>query len=93
MMLNVTMQSKPKFLLFGDEGWCVWGGSWGGGAFLPVSLSCTAFISTVLCLFGVCVNSDPIIPGLFTNGTAKICCLGLILALLYSTMVIKNDFG
>ena len=38
-------------------------------------------------------DSDLIIPGLVTNGTAKICCLGLILALLYSTMVIKNDFG
>ena len=37
--------------------------------------------------------SGPIIPGLVTNGTAKICCLGLILALFYSTMVIKNDFG
>ena len=38
-------------------------------------------------------TSDLIIPGLVTNGTAKICCLGLILALFYSTMVIKNDFG
>ena len=28
-----------------------------------------------------------------TNGTAKICCRGLILALFYSTIVIKNDFG
>ena len=37
--------------------------------------------------------SDLIIPGLVTNGTAKICCLGLILAPFYSTMVIKNDFG
>ena len=33
-----------------------------------------------------------IISGLVTNGTAKICCLGLILALFYSTMVIKSDF-
>ena len=37
--------------------------------------------------------SDLIIPGLVTNGTAKICCLGLILALFCSTVVIKNDFG
>ena len=36
--------------------------------------------------------SDLIIPGLVTNGTAKICCLSLILAQLYSTMVIKNNF-
>ena len=27
------------------------------------------------------------------NGTAKICCLGLILALFYGTMANKNDFG
>ena len=40
----------------------------------------------------ICI-SDLIIPGLVTNGTAKICCLGLILALFYSTVVIKNDFG
>ena len=32
---------------------------------------------------------DLIIPRLVTNGTAKICCLGLVLALLYSTVVIK----
>ena len=38
-------------------------------------------------------GSDLIIPGLATNGNAKICCLDLILALFYSTMVIKNDFG
>ena len=37
--------------------------------------------------------SDLIIHGLVTNGTAKICCHGLILALFYSTMVIKNYFG
>ena len=37
--------------------------------------------------------SDLIIPGLVTNGIAKICCRGLILALFYSTEVIKNDFG
>ena len=39
------------------------------------------------------ITSDLIIPGLVTNGTAKICCRGLILALFYSTMVIKNGFG
>ena len=33
--------------------------------------------------------SDLMIHGLVTNGTAKMCCLGLILALFYSTMVIK----
>ena len=38
-------------------------------------------------------TSDLIISGLVTNGTAKICCRGLILALFYSTVVIKNDFG
>ena len=38
-------------------------------------------------------SSDLIIPGLVTNGTAKICCLGLILALFYSTMIIKIYFG
>ena len=38
-------------------------------------------------------TSDLVIPGLVTNGTAKICCLGLILVLFYSIMVIKNDFG
>ena len=37
--------------------------------------------------------SDLIIPGLVTNETAKICCRGLILALFYSTVVIKIDFG
>ena len=37
--------------------------------------------------------SELIIPRLVTDGTAKICCLGLILALFYSTVVIKNDFG
>ena len=37
--------------------------------------------------------SDLIIPGLATDGTAKICCRGLILSLFYSTIVIKNDFG
>ena len=37
-------------------------------------------------------TSDLIIPGLVTNGTAKICCLGLVLALFYRTMVIGNDF-
>ena len=41
----------------------------------------------------VTIASDLIIPGLVTNGTAKICCRGLILALFYSTMVIKNYFG
>ena len=41
----------------------------------------------------VYLPSYSIIPGLVTNGTAKICCRGLILALFYSTMVIKNDFG
>ena len=39
------------------------------------------------------LTSDLIIHGLVTNGTAKICCRGLILALFYSTMVIKNYFG
>ena len=34
---------------------------------------------------------DLIIRRLVTNETSKICCLGLILALSYSTMVIKND--
>ena len=43
--------------------------------------------------FCVCVTSDLIIPGLVTNKTAKLCCLGLILALFYSTVIIKNDFG
>ena len=38
-------------------------------------------------------GSDLIIPGLVTNGTAKLCCRGFILVLFYSTMVIKNDFG
>ena len=38
-------------------------------------------------------GSDLIIPGLVTNGTAKICCRGLILVLFNSTMVIKNSFG
>ena len=38
-------------------------------------------------------DSDLIIPRLVTNRTAKIRCLGLILALFNSTMVIKNDFG
>ena len=40
-------------------------------------------------------TSDLIIPGPVTNGTAKICCLGLSLALLNmcSTVVIKNDSG
>ena len=38
-------------------------------------------------------GSDLIIPGLVTNWTAKICCLGFILALFCSTMVIKNEFG
>ena len=37
--------------------------------------------------------SDLIIPGLVTNETAKICCRALILALFYSTMVIKNYSG
>ena len=37
--------------------------------------------------------SDLIIPGIVTKGTAKIYCLGLILALFYSTLAIKNDFG
>ena len=39
--------------------------------------------------------SDLIIIGLVINGTAKICCLGLILALFYSTVVIKikNHFN
>ena len=40
-----------------------------------------------------CRDSDLIIPGLVTNGTTKICCRGLILALFYSTVVIKFDFG
>ena len=39
------------------------------------------------------ITSDLVIPRLVTNGIAKICCHGLILALFYSTMVIKNDFG
>ena len=38
-------------------------------------------------------SSDLIIPELVTNKTAKICCRGLMLALFYSTMVIKNYFG
>ena len=38
------------------------------------------------------IFSDLIIPGLVTNGTAKICCRGLILVLFNSTMVIKNGF-
>ena len=38
-------------------------------------------------------RSDLIIPGLVTNGTPKICCRGLILALFYNTVVIKNDYG
>ena len=38
-------------------------------------------------------TSDLIIPGLVTNGTAKICYRGLILALFNSTMVIKIGFG
>ena len=37
--------------------------------------------------------SDLIIPRLVTNKTAKICCCGLMLALFYSTMVIKKYFG
>ena len=37
----------------------------------------------------VYLSLDLIIPGLVTTGTAKICCLGLILALFESTMVIK----
>ena len=44
-------------------------------------------------LFDIGIISDLIMPGLVTNGTAKICCRGLILALFYSTMVIKNYFG
>ena len=36
-------------------------------------------------------GSDLVIPGLVTNGTAKICCLGLILEQFYSIMVITND--
>ena len=44
---------------------------------------------------GMCIDivSDLIIPGLVTNRTAKICCRCLILALFYSTMVIKKYFG
>ena len=38
-------------------------------------------------------DSDLIIPGLVTDGNAKICCRGLILALFNSTTVIKNGFG
>ena len=43
--------------------------------------------------FEVAGDLDLIIRGLVTKGTAKICCLGLILAQFYSTIVIKNDFG
>ena len=50
------------------------------------------FIHFSGCLNFTHENSDVIIPGLVTNGTTKICCLGLILALFYSTMVIKNNF-
>ena len=39
----------------------------------------------------VLMSSDLIIPGLDTNRTAKIRYLGLILALFYSIMVIKNE--
>ena len=46
-----------------------------------------------LCYITLHAGSDLIIPGLVTIGTAKICCRGLILALFYSTEVIKNDFG
>ena len=31
-------------------------------------------------------NSDLIIPGLVTNGTAKICCRGLILVLFFTAL-------
>ena len=48
-------------------------------------------ISFQICNLGT--SSDLIIPGLVTNRTAKICCHGLILALFYSTMVIKNYFA
>ena len=51
------------------------------------------------CYDSICIinsipmTSDLIIPGLVTNGNAKICCRGLILVLFNSTMVIKNRFG
>ena len=57
-------------------------------------VDCNCFcIIILISYFQVHVISDLIIPRLVTNGTAKICCLGLILALFYSTMVIKKDFG
>ena len=40
-----------------------------------------------------CRILDLVIPGLVTNGTAKICCLGLILVLFYNIVIVKYDFG
>ena len=49
---------------------------------------------TYLEVISVVYSLGPIIPGLVTNGTAKICCLGLILALftaLWSLKMILDD--
>ena len=59
-----------------------------------VSLTSLLVVKMLTVLVSTVSNSsDLIIPGLVTNRTAKICCGGLILALFYSTMVIKNYFG
>ena len=55
---------------------------------------CSFVMTKVICDKGsLHMISDLIIPGLVINGTAKICCRGLILVLFNSTMVIKNGFG
>ena len=58
------------------------------GPYVSYNSKCYDFLLALILHF-----SDLIIPGLVTNGTAKICCRGLILVLFNSTMVIKNGFG
>ena len=67
--------------------------SWIKFDFKWTSKICNPHFQQKRSLLTVSYFSDLIIPGLVTNGTAKICCHGLSLALFNSSMVIKNGFG